>query len=533
MNFTKEKIKGMGTYGVIHEGEIRYRDGRKERGCLKTISHYNNVAGIGNLREVQILQTLSRGCIHFPKILGILFDEYTEKPNDPNIRKTEYLNFVTELMDYSGENFFGKATYNINDMIDITGQLVSAVTYMHSKFITHRDLKPANVLISKTQNCKYLVKICDMGLSHVLSSSAKSTPGVFSPWYRPPEILFGSHKYGSNSDIWALGCTVYEILGCGVFVYVDSQENDLLFYKVLEVNPNQWTSEVHDLYKKSSNISIKINGSNDSVTLPPGEQLLPKFRRSSYFRERDIQIWQMFESFLKKCFNYNFNERSSGWSLMNESLFNPVRSHIDAIKAEITKVRVHEVIEFHIPKEVNDRKVDTIEKFFRKANGRVPIRQLFHATDLANKILCHSSFVEESKEVEKVVSLCLYIFNKYFAIMVPSDDPIHFFDCLDLTQTEALKDLYKWIYSFELKLIKEMFPRFNIMRPGIYEMSEEYGQFLTNEIALLIFRKFARMTDWGGGNTYRSLYRKLYHENVDPNYVFIPLSQSVIAKAVV
>lgn len=528
MKFTKNRIKGFGTYGTLYEGEILQNDGRTEKGCLKVISHYSNIAGIGNFREIQLLQTLSQGCLYFPKILGIVFEEYTEKPLDREIKKNEYLTFVTELMEHSGEKYFGYANYSLHDAIDMMSQFLSAITFMHSKFITHRDIKPANILINVLPNGKHLLKICDMGLSHTLSSSARSTPGVFSPWYRPPEILYGSHRYGSNSDIWAAGCTMYEMLGAGIFVYIDTQHDDMLFYKILEVNPNQWTSDIHLLYKKSSNKHIQIKQSLEPTTLAPGEQLLPKFRRSKYFNPKDFALWQKCEILLKKCFNFNFNERVTGWKLIHEDIFDPYREQINLVKNEITKLRVHETIDFHIPKEINDRKIATFERFYRKANGSVHIRQFFHSTDLANRVLSSPAFANDlERDTEKLVSLCIYNFNKYFSIMNPPRDPILYFDCLNLDSTGNISDLYRWVYETELKMIREIFPKFNVMRQGIYEMPEEYGQFLTEEQAFKIYSAYVKMSDWGGGNTYRSLYRKLYNECIDPNYKFVPLVKTL------
>lgn len=528
MKFNKERIKGSGTYGTLYEGEIKYNNGKTERGCLKVIKHTNNVAGIGNFREIQLLQTLSQGCIYFPKILAVFFDEYTEKSFNTNVSKNEYLTFVTELMQYSGEDFFDNHNYSLYDAVDMMSQFISAITFMHSKFITHRDIKPHNILINVLPSKKKLLKICDLGLSHILSSSARSTPGVFSPSYRPPEILFGSHRYGSNSDIWAAGCTMIEMLGCNPFINIDSQANDVLFYKVLEVNPNQWTSEIHDLYKRSSNTHIQIKGSNNSVTLPPGQSLMTKFRTSKLFNPNDIHIWQLCDSLLRECFNYNFNERITGWRLMHHSLFEPYREQIEAVKREITKIRVHETIEFNIPKEINDRKILTIEAFMRKANGRVHVRELFHSVDLCNRVLSSPAFASDLEtDTEKLTSLCLYEFNKYFAIMRVSDNPEIFFDCIDLKQEGAVSALYRWVYTTELKMIREIFPKFNIMRQCIYEMSEEYGQFLSNEDAIKIFNVFFRMNEWGGGNTYRSLYRKLYNDCIDPTYTFVPLVKSL------
>lgn len=88
-------------------------------------------------------------------------------------------------------------------------QLLSAVAYLHSKWILHRDLKLSNLLYSNTGK----LKLCDFGLArHFSPDSGRITPRVVTLWYRAPELLLGSDSYGPAIDAWALGCILGELL---------------------------------------------------------------------------------------------------------------------------------------------------------------------------------------------------------------------------------------------------------------------------------------------------------------------------------
>ncbi|MCJ1308732.1 G2-specific serine/threonine protein kinase [Agyrium rufum] len=72
--------------------------------------------------------------------------------------------------------------------------------------ILHRDLKPDNVFLGADNS----VKLGDFGLSKLMQSHDFASTYVGTPYYMSPEIC-ASEKYTLQSDVWSLGCIMYEL----------------------------------------------------------------------------------------------------------------------------------------------------------------------------------------------------------------------------------------------------------------------------------------------------------------------------------
>ncbi|KFP76129.1 Serine/threonine-protein kinase Nek3, partial [Apaloderma vittatum] len=86
-------------------------------------------------------------------------------------------------------------------------QMCLGVKHIHDKRVLHRDIKSKNVFL--TQNGK--VKLGDFGSARLLAHPASyACTYVGTPYYVPPEI-WESMPYNNKSDIWSLGCILYEL----------------------------------------------------------------------------------------------------------------------------------------------------------------------------------------------------------------------------------------------------------------------------------------------------------------------------------
>ncbi|CAL8468644.1 g8184 [Coccomyxa elongata] len=85
-------------------------------------------------------------------------------------------------------------------------QICLSIHYVHNKGLIHRDLKTCNLLLDGG-----IIKLGDFGISKVMSAEQNAAQTmVGTPYYMSPEILKGK-GYGPKTDVWALGCILYEM----------------------------------------------------------------------------------------------------------------------------------------------------------------------------------------------------------------------------------------------------------------------------------------------------------------------------------
>jgi len=100
----------------------------------------------------------------------------------------------------------------VPDAVVIATKVAGALQYAHDHGIIHRDIKPANILLSGGEPL-----VADFGIALALGSAggARLTEtglSVGTPYYMSPEQATGDQHVGPASDIYALGCVLYEAL---------------------------------------------------------------------------------------------------------------------------------------------------------------------------------------------------------------------------------------------------------------------------------------------------------------------------------
>lgn len=193
--YTKLNRIGQGTYGVVYKAQNTQN---KEIVAIKRIKFESQEEGIPSsaIREIALLKELKHKNI--VQLYDVVHSQHT-------------LTLIFEYCDWDLRRYM-QSKENVlteSEIISFSYQLLSALEFIHSKYIIHRDVKPQNILLNR----KGELKLADFGLarSTFIPVDSLSTE-VITRWYRPPEILLGNQNYGFPVDIWSAGCVIVEMI---------------------------------------------------------------------------------------------------------------------------------------------------------------------------------------------------------------------------------------------------------------------------------------------------------------------------------
>jgi len=100
----------------------------------------------------------------------------------------------------------------LDDALRIAREVASALSYAHARGVVHRDIKPENILLSHGH-----ARVADFGIARaVTAAGGEALTGtglaIGTPAYMSPEQAGGERAVDGRSDVYALGCVLYEML---------------------------------------------------------------------------------------------------------------------------------------------------------------------------------------------------------------------------------------------------------------------------------------------------------------------------------
>lgn len=186
---------GQGSFGIVYKVK-RKIDNNKYVLKQINISKMNTRMKDEALNEVKVLSKLEH-----PNIVKY-YDSFIEK---------QFLNIIMEFCEGGDLSQFLKSQLGRplkeEKLWKFIIQMCQGLEYIHKKKILHRDIKTMNIFISKDEQ----IRIGDLGVAKTLQENMNfAHTMVGTPFYLSPEMC-EEKPYNEKSDIWALGCVIYEM----------------------------------------------------------------------------------------------------------------------------------------------------------------------------------------------------------------------------------------------------------------------------------------------------------------------------------
>eukprot|EP00928_Gymnodinium_smaydae_P021662 TRINITY_DN18478_c0_g1_i1.p1 TRINITY_DN18478_c0_g1~~TRINITY_DN18478_c0_g1_i1.p1 ORF type:complete len:661 (+),score=170.21 TRINITY_DN18478_c0_g1_i1:166-2148(+) len=260
------KVIGRGQYGKAHL-VTSAKDNSTAIAKTIDLTCLSNKERETSLQEVELLRRLDH-----PNIV-----EYRDNffMGDTLVIVMQYCE-GGDLATYIKDNARKKMRIHEVQIMNYFVQVLQALQYIHHERILHRDLKTSNLFLMMS---KSVVKLGDFGISRVLEGSTLAAITVVgTPYYMSPEVC-ENRPYTFKSDVWALGCVLYELC---MLKHAFSADNLLgLVYKIV----SDKYEPIPSIYSQSLNALIQRMLEKSADKRPSVRELLADSYVQSFMNE--------------------------------------------------------------------------------------------------------------------------------------------------------------------------------------------------------------------------------------------------------
>jgi serine/threonine protein kinase len=433
-------VFGSGSYGSI----IEAFDSNKNKYAIKCNLIDTSVNFIGTIRELDVINRL----FGHPNIVHTDFIYFRNPFTKPLEIKTSLTDVKCDSIYFVFKPARNDLLNNIHNLTytDIKKYMLDmllGLEFMHSKNIIHQDIKPGNILIS-TDN---IAQLCDFGLGEPMNTNIPSTKGVYTCWYRAPEICQGQ-EHLLNADVWAIACVFIEMLTKRpILENCPDKNSEVIKYiltKIPVVDRSHFTANDENLQK----IKCKFKDFLDLFKLK--KQQLENFNATP-------GDFHQFIDLISAMLLCNPKIRFTSTECLNHNFF---RSHRDKIQ-EFRQI--YQSPEIHcmsiISSDIRRKVMITSLHLFDTHTITTP-KVIFSSISLFDRYMSWCKLNPEQSASMPLLSdtyedallkyyVCLYIFVKYFNIIVTAPS-------FKILVDDKYKELYSEIDTFERRLIRDV-----------------------------------------------------------------------------
>lgn len=238
--------------------------------------------------------------------------------------------------------------FHESTILDWFIQCCLALRHIHNKKILHRDIKTSNIFLT---NHEKTVKLGDFGIAKVLNNTSDlARTCIGTPYYLSPEIC--EHKpYNNKSDIWALGCVLYEM--CTLKHAFEAGNMKGLIFKIVRGNyppiPARYAYEIKLLIAQMFRQEPRERPSINAILRKP---FLMKLIRANDQYNSEIN-----DSDTSSVVSSNFGSRANSRPASSASRRSYVSGVGGALNAGVYEPKKNHYNPFPIPKNPRERQL--------------------------------------------------------------------------------------------------------------------------------------------------------------------------------